>query len=60
MKGEKYLFTNLILTNERSITFGYKNKALICGWGSINALRILELKDVLYVEGLMANLINIS
>lgn len=43
-----------------SVTFGDGNKALICGKGSISAPNIPKLKDVLFVEGIKANLININ
>lgn len=59
MIGKKS-FTNLILTNDGSINFGDGNKALICIKESISAPEILELKDVLYVEGIKDNFINIS
>lgn len=60
MTGDKSFFTKLTITNHGSITFGDGNKALICGKGSINALGIPKLNDVLYVERFKANLINVS
>lgn len=42
------------------LLFGNKNKAMICGKGSISAPRILELKNVLFVDVLKENLISIS
>lgn len=59
MIGDKSFFINLIHSNDRSVTSGDENNALICGKGSISALEILELKYVLYVEDIKANLISI-
>lgn len=47
------------LINDGSITFAKENKAMICNKGSISALGILKLKDILSVDGLKANLISI-
>lgn len=60
MIGDKSFFTNLTLTNDWSITFGDGHKALICCTGSIIASCIHKLNDVLFVEGIKANLISIS
>lgn len=56
MIGDKSFFT----VNDESITFGDINKAMICGKVSINAPRIPEPNDVLYMEGFKENLISIS
>lgn len=54
------MFTNFVQVNDEYVAFGNGNKSMICGKGSINALGITELKDVLFMDGLKANLISIN
>ncbi|XP_024172382.1 uncharacterized protein LOC112178472 [Rosa chinensis] len=43
-----------------SVTFGNGRKAIILARGTVNTPGILNLKNILYVEGLIANLISVS
>lgn len=60
MIEDKSFFVNFVQVNDESVTFGHKNKAMICCKGSISSFGILELKEVHFVDGLKENLIIIS
>ena len=53
-------FSNFIEFEGGSVTFGDGNVAYVKGKGTISATGIPSLEDVLYVEGLQANLISNS
>ncbi|KAJ9680449.1 hypothetical protein PVL29_019700 [Vitis rotundifolia] len=60
MTGNKSLFTSFIEFDRGNVTFGDGNVARVKGKGTICAPNIPNLEEVLYVEGLKANLISIS
>ena len=60
MKGNRSFFTNFTEFNGGNVTFGHGNVANVKGKDIICAPRIPNLEEVLYVEGLKANLISIS
>lgn len=49
-----------IRPSEESITFGDGIKSFITGVGTLNVPGLLDLKDILMVQGLHANLISIN
>lgn len=59
MTGDKYFFTNLDNVKDGSITFDDGNKTMIYRKGTISASGLLELKDVLFVNGPKAKHISI-
>ena len=58
VSGNRSFFTNFSEFDGGSVTFGDGNVASVKGKETICALGILNLKEVFYVEGLKANLIN--
>ncbi|XP_061999414.1 uncharacterized protein LOC133716772 [Rosa rugosa] len=61
MTGDKAWFTSFEdESTTGSVTFGDGRKAKILARGTVNTPRIPNLKNVLYVEGLTANLISVS
>ncbi|KAL6329091.1 hypothetical protein AAG906_007438 [Vitis piasezkii] len=60
MTGNKSLFTSFTEFDGGNVTFGDGNMARVKGKGTICAPNIPNLEEVLYVEGLKANLISIS
>lgn len=48
---DKSFFTDLSIVNDGLVTFGNGSKVMIYGKDIINASRILELKDVLFMNG---------
>nr|CAN69096.1 hypothetical protein VITISV_025437 [Vitis vinifera] len=60
MTGNKSLFTSFTEFDGGNVTFGDGNMAGVKGKGTICAPNIPNLEEVLYVEGLKANLISIS
>ncbi|KAJ9696872.1 hypothetical protein PVL29_008873 [Vitis rotundifolia] len=60
MTGNKSLFTSFTEFDGGNVTFGGGNMARVKGKGTICAPNIPNLEEVLYVEGLKANLISIS
>ncbi|XP_062028596.1 uncharacterized protein LOC133744517 [Rosa rugosa] len=61
MTGDKTWFTSFEDENTtRSVTFGDGRKANILDRGTVNTPGIPNLKNVLFVEGLTANLISVS
>ncbi|KAG5531907.1 hypothetical protein RHGRI_026496 [Rhododendron griersonianum] len=60
MTGDKSLFAKLEKYNGGFITFSNGNTGKIIGQGTINAPGIPPLDNVLYVEGLKANLLSIG
>ncbi|XP_062103421.1 uncharacterized protein LOC133814482 [Humulus lupulus] len=60
MTGNRHLLINYQDKIEGAVTFGDANKGAIQGKGELLLKNLPSLKDVLYVEGLKANLISIS
>ncbi|RVW98135.1 hypothetical protein CK203_031853 [Vitis vinifera] len=60
MTGNRSFFTNFTEFDGGNVTFGDGNVASVKGKGTICAPGISNLEEVLYVEGLKANLISIS
>ena len=60
MTSNRSFFTNFTEFNGGNVTFGHGNVANVKGKDIICAPRIPNLEEVLYVEGLKANLISIS
>lgn len=60
MSGDKSLFSKFENYNGGYVTFGDGSKSKVVGKGSIQAPGIGTLENVLFVEGLKANLISIS
>lgn len=60
MTGENSFFPHNDNIKDRLVTFGDRREATIYGKGSVSAPGILELKDVLFMNGIKANLIIIS
>ncbi|GAA0174825.1 hypothetical protein LIER_28135 [Lithospermum erythrorhizon] len=59
MTGNKAHLTNIEDVKTDCVTFGGREKGKIIGKGSLNVAGLPNLKDVLLVEGLTANLISI-
>ncbi|XP_058185822.1 uncharacterized protein LOC131303049 [Rhododendron vialii] len=60
MSRNKSLFAKLEKYNGGLVTFGDGNTGKIVGQGTVNALEIPLIDNVLYVEGLKANLLSIG
>ena len=60
MTGNKGLFKTLFEGKIRTVTFGNGSKSVIRGIGIVDIPRLLVFEDVLYVDGLKANLLGIS
>jgi hypothetical protein len=60
MSGDKSLFTRLEKYDGGYVTFGDGSKSKVVGKGSVQAPGICTLENVLFVDGLKANLISIS
>ncbi|XP_062093820.1 uncharacterized protein LOC133799844 [Humulus lupulus] len=60
LTGNKHLLTNLLSYVEGYVTFGDGSKRRIMGRGKLHLHGLPPLKNVLYVEGLKANLISVS
>lgn len=60
MTGNKSLFAKLEKYNGGFVTFGDGNTGKIVGQGTVNAPGIPPIDNVLYVEGLKANLLSIG
>ena len=60
MTGNKSFFTNFIEFSGGNATFGDDKALRVKDKGTVFALNIPTFKEVLYVEGLKANLISIS
>eukprot|EP00261_Vitis_vinifera_P030647 XP_019071890.1 PREDICTED: uncharacterized protein LOC109121618 [Vitis vinifera] len=60
LKSNRSFFTNFTEFDGGNVTFGDGNVASVKGKGTICAAGIPNLEEVLYVEGLKANLISIS
>jgi len=60
MSGDKAIFTNLKLFSGGNVTFGDGKTSKIMGRGTVNTPGLPVLENVLFVEGLKANLLSIS
>ena len=60
MTGNKALFKTLFEGKIGTVTFGDGSKSVIRGIGTVDILELLVFEDVWYVDGLKANLLNIS
>ncbi|KAG5528763.1 hypothetical protein RHGRI_029433 [Rhododendron griersonianum] len=60
MSGDKSFFVNLEKYNGGIVTFGDGSTSKVVGRGTIQAPGLTRLENVLYVDGLKANLISIS
>ena len=60
MTGNKGLFKTLFEGKIGTVTFGNGSKSVIRGIGTVDIPRLLVFEDVLYVDGLKANLLGIS
>ena len=60
MTGNKGLFKTLFEGKIGTVTFGDGSKYVIRGIGTVDILGLSVFKDVWYVDGLKANLLNIS
>ncbi|XP_062103169.1 uncharacterized protein LOC133814190 [Humulus lupulus] len=60
MTGNKHLLTNILSYVEGYVTFGDGSKGRIMGRGKLHLHGLPPLENVLYVEGLKANLISVS
>ena len=60
MTGDKKKFKNFKRKEQGFVTYGDNNKGKILGTGDVGGRNTLEIKDVLYVEGLKHNLLSIS
>lgn len=60
MTGDRALFKEVLPTNGGTVTFGDGSKAVVEGKGSIEILGLPTLTNVLFVNGLKANLLSIS
>ena len=60
MTGNKGLFKTLFEGKIGTVTFGDGSKSVIRGIGTIDIPRLPVFEDVWYVDGLKANLLNIS
>ena len=60
MTGNKGLFKTLFEGKIETVTFGDGSKSVIRGIGTVDIPGLLVFKDVWYVDGLKANLLNIS
>jgi len=60
MTGDKKKFKNFKRKEQGFVTYGDNNEGKILGTGDVGGRNTLEIKDVLYVEGLKHNLLSIS
>jgi len=60
MTGDASKFINISLKQDRHVTYGDNNKGKILGKGTIGNANSLLIHDMLYVDGLMHNLLTIS
>ena len=60
MTGDQSLFKVFKSKKGGNVTFGDKSKSQIKGRGTISLPRLLDIANVLYVEGLRVNLLSIS
>ena len=60
MTGDRSLFKVFESNKCGNVTFGDKSKSQIKGRGTISLPRLLDIANVLYVEGLRVNLLSIS
>jgi len=60
MTGDKKKFKNFKRKEQGFVTYGDNNKGKRLGTGDVGGGNTLEIKDVLYVEGLKHNLLSIS
>ena len=60
MTGNKRLLSNVLLSSLDLVTFGDGAKRRFLRLGSLNVPNLKKLRDVLFVDGLKANLIHIS
>ena len=60
MTGERSFLTNFQSSTDGHVTFGDGAKGRVLGRGTLNVDGLPKLKNVLFVEGLKANLISIS
>ena len=60
MTENEHILTNLLPSNQDSVTFGDSVKGRVIGTGSLVIPRVSKLKNVLLVEGLTVNLISVS
>lgn len=60
MTGNKEYLSNIVYFKENKVTFGDGSKARIIGKGVLSTDYMPEMKNVLLVKGLKANLISIS
>ena len=60
MMGNQHLFVSLSKTQGGTITFGDDEDGGIVGTGNIDKSPSIILEDVLFVDGLKANLVSIS
>ena len=60
MTSNKWLLSNVLPSSLDSVTFGDSTNGTVLRLGSLNVTGLPKLKDVLLVDGLKANLINIS
>ena len=60
MRGDKNILVNYKFVSDRLLTFTDGVKGRVLGNGTLNIEGFLRLKKVMHVEGLKANLINIS
>jgi len=58
MTGDKRKFSNFKRNEQVFITYGDNNKGKIIGTGDVGGQNTLEIKDVLFVEGLKHNLLH--
>ena len=60
MTGDKSLFKSFKEKIGDYVTFGDRSHAQVLGKGTVEIPRLPLLKDVLYIKGLKANLLNIT
>ena len=60
MTGDKKKFKNFKKKEQGFVNYGDNNKGKIHGTADVGGGNTLEIKDVLYVEGLKHNLLSIS
>ena len=60
MTGDRRKFKNFKRKEQGFITYGDNNKGKILGTSDVGGGNTLEIKEVLFVEGLKHNLLNIS
>ena len=60
MTGDRSLFKVFESKKGGNVTFGYGSKSQIKGKGTISLPGLLDITNVLYMEGLRVNMLNIS